>query len=175
MELNREQIIKAMECCHTPLASDCNNCGYRGQSVENGEYIGCVNCLIKDALSLIKELTEVAKRREDIEKSPADCSTPSVTELQRENERLKPQWISTAERLPENPDNQYLIIANGKPKSNITLVGAVFIAEFDEYDGWIIDGHEDWQGFEVLYWREVPPVPVSVKELVDAFFKQNKI
>jgi hypothetical protein len=56
-ELNAEQIVKALECCHTPLASDCNDCGYRGQSVENGEYIGCSNRLMADALALIKELT----------------------------------------------------------------------------------------------------------------------
>lgn len=31
-----------------------------------------------------REMLEVAKRREDIENSPVDCSTPSVTESQRE-------------------------------------------------------------------------------------------
>ena len=56
--LNAENIKNALECCNTPLASDCNECGYRGKSVENGKYVGCVNRLTADALSLIQELTE---------------------------------------------------------------------------------------------------------------------
>ena len=56
--LNTEQIIKALECCKTPSANDCEACKYDGKCLENGEYLGCVNLLIADALSLIKELTE---------------------------------------------------------------------------------------------------------------------
>lgn len=56
--LNAEQIIKALECCKTPLASDCEACEYTGKCLENGEYMGCVNLLVADALALIKELTE---------------------------------------------------------------------------------------------------------------------
>lgn len=91
MELNREQIIKALECCHTPLASDCNDCGYRGQSVENGEYIGCSNRLMADALSLIKELTE-EKERLRAERDLRDVVVKDLTErnkyLQQTNEAL---------------------------------------------------------------------------------------
>ena len=62
MELNREQIIKALECCKSPLSSDCENCSYTGKRLEDGVYEGCVNCLVGDALSLIKELTEENER-----------------------------------------------------------------------------------------------------------------
>lgn len=58
MELNRNQIIKALECCKSPLTSDCATCAYKGKSIKNGIYVGCVNTLIADALALIKELTE---------------------------------------------------------------------------------------------------------------------
>ena len=64
--LNAENIKNALECCNTPLASDCNECGYRGKSVENGKYVGCVNRLTADALSLIQELTEENARLEKL-------------------------------------------------------------------------------------------------------------
>jgi hypothetical protein len=58
MQLDREEIIKALELCKTPAASDCNACGYKGKGIKNGIYVGCTNRLIADALSIIKELTE---------------------------------------------------------------------------------------------------------------------
>jgi hypothetical protein len=60
MELNREQIIKAMECCRTNSEMDCIDCPYRNKG--NDLYAGCVNTLLVDALSLIKELTEENER-----------------------------------------------------------------------------------------------------------------
>ena len=53
MELNAEQIKKALECCKTPLASDCASCSYTGKRLEDGVYEGCVNCLVGDSLALI--------------------------------------------------------------------------------------------------------------------------
>lgn len=50
MELNREQIIKALECCHLK-SEDCISCPF----VLLGE--NCAN-LEKDTIALIKELTE---------------------------------------------------------------------------------------------------------------------
>ena len=59
---DRDTIIKGLECCKTPLASDCKNCSYSGERNEDGVYEGCVNCLVADALELIKELTEKNER-----------------------------------------------------------------------------------------------------------------
>lgn len=56
MELNRDEIIKALECCKSLLISACKECPYR-----LGDYAyddGCVNNLVADALALINELTE---------------------------------------------------------------------------------------------------------------------
>ena len=50
MELNREQIIKSLECCEL---GDCYPCIYR--MTESGV---CQDMLCKEALELIKELTE---------------------------------------------------------------------------------------------------------------------
>ena len=62
MELNRDQIIKALELCKSPVVSDCNACPYKGKSVKNGVYVGCTSVLMRDAFSLIKELTEENER-----------------------------------------------------------------------------------------------------------------
>ena len=102
--LNEEQIKKALECCHTPLASDCNDCGYRGQSVENGEYIGCSNRLMADALALItsqeqriKELTEELENERSWADSMIDNLRDDISELAKENERLRAENQSYAE------------------------------------------------------------------------------
>ena len=59
MELNREQIIKALECC---LEGECDGCTYNEQT-------SCKEYLLNDAISLIKELTEEnEKLRADIAK-----------------------------------------------------------------------------------------------------------
>ena len=48
MELNREQIVKALECC---IIGDCEPCAYRS-------IINCRDHLCGDVLSLINELAE---------------------------------------------------------------------------------------------------------------------
>lgn len=58
MITKRDEIIKALECCKTVDELDCKTCGYKGKIGDDGAYIGCVNCLIADALTLINELTE---------------------------------------------------------------------------------------------------------------------
>lgn len=54
-EINSNEIIRALECCKTTTPEDCIECPYRNKG--NSLYTGCVNTLVKDALSLIKELT----------------------------------------------------------------------------------------------------------------------
>ena len=56
MELNREQIIKALECCGAN--DDC--VGYKCPYYANCQF--CITRISKDALSLIKELTEENER-----------------------------------------------------------------------------------------------------------------
>lgn len=83
MQLDREEIIKALELCKTPAASDCNACGYKGKGIKNGIYVGCTNRLIADALSLIKELTEENERlRVELEQRPPRLV---ITKLQKGN------------------------------------------------------------------------------------------
>ena len=55
MELNREQIIKALECCSSPSIRDCQECPYN-------KINDCFRLVYKNSLSLIKELTEENER-----------------------------------------------------------------------------------------------------------------
>ena len=62
MELNREQIIKALECCGDKNRH-CSDCTFR--YMWSGK---CIGEMARNALSLIKELTEENERlREDNE------------------------------------------------------------------------------------------------------------
>lgn len=100
--LNAQQIIKALE--------EMNMLGVSPIAIKNG-------------IALIKELTEVAERREDIEKSPVDCSTPSVTELQRENERLHASYTELAQKcasLTEENERLRTELEQRPPKLIIT-------------------------------------------------------
>jgi hypothetical protein len=57
MELNREKIIKALECC--VVNSNCNGCPFWEGYVTHRN---CLQTACKNALSLIKELTEENER-----------------------------------------------------------------------------------------------------------------
>ena len=61
-ELNREQIIKALECCGVgcELRSCTSECPYFSIPLEDTE--DCCDVLARDALALIKELTEENER-----------------------------------------------------------------------------------------------------------------
>ena len=71
MELNREQIVKALECCTSGInhkgdipCLDCpyDECNIVGGTSERQITGTCQSWLKKDALSLIKELTEENER-----------------------------------------------------------------------------------------------------------------
>lgn len=100
--MDNNEIKKALECCKTPLASDCENCSYTGKRLEDGVYEGCVNCLVRDALALInsqdqkiKELTadlEAVRSRAD---ETIDALRSEVRELTEELEKRPPRLIIT--------------------------------------------------------------------------------
>ena len=57
MELNREQIIKALECCTRQNCNGCPLCDALGDSND-----ACLDIIPPKILSLIKELTEENER-----------------------------------------------------------------------------------------------------------------
>jgi hypothetical protein len=89
--LNAEQIKKALECCKTPLASDCENCSYTGKRLEDGVYEGCVNCLVGDALALItSQEQKIAELTEEFAVKVVTLIEldKQIKRLTEENERL---------------------------------------------------------------------------------------
>ena len=62
MELNREQIIKALECCQTQYDRNCYECPYGRHRTRSISVITCSSILRKDLLSLVNELTEENER-----------------------------------------------------------------------------------------------------------------
>ena len=56
MELNRGEIIKALECCI--INHNCTGCPFHEYYHKNSKPIDCLQIACENALALIKELTE---------------------------------------------------------------------------------------------------------------------
>ena len=68
-----------------------------------------------------------------------------------------PRWISVEDRLPKE-EGLVLVIANGKPMNNITLVDAYELGEYTD-EGWIIDAWPGWEDAQVTHWMPLPEPP----------------
>jgi hypothetical protein len=103
MELNREHIIKALECCgEYTHGTTCNNCPYMYIELADNEI--CSNRMSVDALALIKELTEENKaisERYAIQVVTAIELDKQVQKLTEENERLTEELAKSYESLDE--------------------------------------------------------------------------
>lgn len=97
MELNRDQIIKALECCGTPKWTKCKNCPREREDAL------CMYRLSNDALALIKELAEENERLRGIpEQLYKEMSERMVEErkiarklaVRKMQERLKERKVS---------------------------------------------------------------------------------
>lgn len=85
MELNREQIIKALECCASSSLEDCDNCPIDKQKKDNCE---CGRYLAIQALALIRELTEEKERLKlDVEECGAELSryTENIVQMAKQD------------------------------------------------------------------------------------------
>lgn len=81
MELNREKIVKALECCS---ADDCDNCP--------NTFGNCYANLAGYALAIIRELTEEKERLNDVlmeTEMPFEQALDRTKWLEKENERLE--------------------------------------------------------------------------------------
>lgn len=76
----------------------------------------------------------------------------------RQLEAQLPKWINVEEGLPEESDI-VLVIANGKPRENITLHNAFLMASYWGEEGWIADGFEGWDALQVTHWMPLPEAP----------------
>ena len=127
----REQIIKDLECCVTPFEGDCKKCSYNGKGFDDGVYEGCVNCLVRDALSLIKaqavDYTELDEKYRNLlwenERLHTSCTelAQKCASLTEENERLtkrlekeaKCQYDLCGQIVDLKAENEWLITERG--------------------------------------------------------------
>ena len=65
------------------------------------------------------------------------------------------EWISVKDRLPDQ-SGEVLVIVSGNPQKNITLNCAYELAEYDPYDGWIMEMWPEWEDAVVTHWMPLP-------------------
>lgn len=68
------------------------------------------------------------------------------------------KWISVDDRLPDQ-SGEVLVIVSGNPQKNITLNFAYELAEYDPYDGWIMEMWPEWEDTVVTHWMPLPEPP----------------
>ena len=72
-------------------------------------------------------------------------------------------WIPVSERLTENGCG--VLVTVNRKHNNITFENALEIAEYDNTEGWIIEGYLDWLAPDVTAWMPLPePYKESVEE-----------
>ena len=98
-ELNREEIIKALECCHNNSEMDCRDCPYWNKVIDL--YYGCVNTLVKDAIALIKELTEENERLNERLGREARCQYDLCGQIVNLRDDVKYIKADTVQKMQE--------------------------------------------------------------------------
>ena len=81
--MERNEVIKALECCITPRDCECDNCPL--------DKYGSLNCkwlLMSHSLALIKELTEELTHKETAYNELYELTTEEIKDLYAERDRL---------------------------------------------------------------------------------------
>lgn len=80
------------------------------------------------------------------------CSTGQVmNELAKE--RAKHRWIRPGERLPE--DDSFVLVQITGTADHEKFNNAIQLGSYYPADGWLIDGHFDFEG-EIIAWQPLP-------------------
>ena len=84
--------------------------------------------------------------------------TETVTDYLLDSGVTVQEWISVDDRLPDQ-SGEVLVIVSGNPQKNITLNCAYELAEYDPYDGWIMEMWPEWEDAVVTHWMPLPEPP----------------
>ena len=87
-----------------------------------------------------------------------ECRARSTADLLIANGVTVQEWISVDDRLPDQ-SGEVLVIVSGNPQKNITLDCAYELAEYDPYDGWIMEMWPEWEDAVVTHWMPLPEPP----------------
>ena len=109
--MEREQIIKALECCTNFTPSSCDKCPFEPKGDCYKGSMGCNDELMKNALSLIKELAEENERLKAIcgmkecviENAEAVIARTKADTVRKMQERLKEMLLSNFPNLQGLP------------------------------------------------------------------------
>lgn len=109
MELKRDEIIKALECCGAySHGHPCNECPYMHIELADNEI--CSNRMALDALALIRELTQaneqLSESYDHLEKTK-DELIAERSRLTEENERLRQNNLVFAQGVEKVAANYY--------------------------------------------------------------------
>ena len=105
------------------------------------------------------ELLKNAKSAMKSEKLSCDIARNMfVVDFMMANGVTVQEWISVEDRLPDQ-SGEVLVIASGSPQKNITLNCAYELAEYDPYDGWIMEMWPEWEDAVVTHWMPMPQPP----------------
>jgi hypothetical protein len=83
------------------------------------------------------------------------------------------EWHDACLELPGENAGEVLVIVNGGYK-NVYYVYSAMIAEYVAGEGWIIDGREDWEDANVLYWMEVPELPKQLQDRIKELMQRTE-
>lgn len=136
MELNRDEIIKALECCGIGCfnIATCEKCPFTPKEEAKGS-LGCNDELIRAALALIKELTQahdmLSESYDHLEKTK-DELLAERSRLTEENERLRNDRGALCSHIVHTETEKRITIADTVRKYREALYRA--FAHFDSND-----------------------------------------
>lgn len=88
-----------------------------------------------------------------------NCSTRGCAILRAAIDTLSEfEWIDPKVELPPE-DSVVLVVADGKPASNLTLKDAYELASYSKDEGWIMEAYPEWENAVVKKWMHIPEVP----------------
>ena len=68
---------------------------------------------------------------------------------------MENKWHDASACLPVEGTGSVLVIVSGM-HNGVAYLYSMMIAEYVKGDGWIIEGREDWENADVLFWMPMP-------------------
>lgn len=121
----------------------CLGCGYE----HNCSLHGC---------AILRETADQLERLNNFSESQCAKLLAEKGQLRQEAAYI-PVWVSVKDGMPKT-GGQVLVIASGKPMSNLTLYDAYELAEYTP-EGWVFETWPEWEDANVTHWMPLPAAP----------------
>ena len=135
----------------------------RALALETGS-LACLGCGHEDNCSthgcaVIREAADALERLNDFDQTQSAHLLKKLNALEK-----KWQWIQPEDAVPPEGET-VLVIVDGKPRENVTLVGALTMATWYGVDGWFLEEFPEAEsGFRVTNWVPMLELPEGVKD-----------